>query len=62
MIIYTLIKTISWGVVSSIYAQIVSKLLKFNKEEIRNITISAFILGCIRGYTDKNIITLLLQT
>lgn len=54
------IETLFWGVASSISAVVISIIFDFNNYTARNIIISAFILGCIRGYTGKDIIALLL--
>lgn len=54
------IETLSWGVTGSTAALISGLILDFDLKSIRNIMIGSFILGCIRGYTGKNIITLLL--
>lgn len=54
-----LIDTLSWGITASSSAVIISAILDFDKKALRNVVIGAFILGCIRGYTGKNIIALL---
>lgn len=55
------INTLSWGITGASSAVIASTILDFDKKSIRNVVIGAFILGCIRGYTGKNIIALLLE-
>jgi hypothetical protein len=42
-------------------AVIVSAILEFDKKALRNVVIGAFILGCIRGYTGKNIIEIITE-
>lgn len=54
-----LIEILSWGFVSSSCAVIVSAIFEFDKKVFRNVVIGAFFLGCIRGYTGKDIISLL---
>jgi hypothetical protein len=53
------IETLSWGVTAASSAVIASAILDFDKKSLRNVVVGAFILGCIRGYTGKNIIALL---
>ncbi len=56
----TIIETLSWGVTLAASSLIISIILQFDKKGIRNIMVGSFILGCIRGYTGKNIVALLL--
>jgi len=56
------IETLSWGVVTAASGVIVSAIFDVDKISLRNIVISFFILGCIRGYTGKNIVELLLDS
>ena len=53
------IETLSWGVTASVSAIIASTILDFDKKALGNIVVGAFMLGCIRGYTGKNIVELL---
>jgi hypothetical protein len=53
------IESLSWGVTASVSVVIASAILDFDKKELRNLVAGAFILGCIRGYTGKNIVELL---
>jgi hypothetical protein len=53
------IETLFWGVTTSASAVIVSAIFDFDKKALRNVVVGAFILGCIRGYTGKNIVALL---
>jgi hypothetical protein len=55
------IETLSWGVRASASAVISSAILDFDEKSLRNIVIGAFMLGCIRGYTGKNIVALLCE-
>jgi hypothetical protein len=55
-----IIETLSWGITASSCAVIASAILEFDKISMRNIIVGAFILGCIRGYTGKSIIELLI--
>jgi|LakMenEpi03Aug12_release.lakeMendotaPanAssembly.Ray.scaffolds.fasta_scaffold738362_2 hypothetical protein len=55
------IETLSWGITASSSAVIISAILDFDKKSLRNIVVGAFILGCIRGYTGKNIVVLLCE-
>ena len=56
-----IIDTLSWGITAASSAVIASAILEFDKKAVRNVVIGAFILGCIRGYTGKNIIELLIE-
>lgn len=56
-----IIDTLSWGITAASSAVIASAILEFDKKSLRNVVISAFILGCIRGYTGQNIIALLIE-
>lgn len=58
-----LIETLSWGVVGATSAVIISAILKLeNKKKMVIIFIvCAFISGCIRGYTGKSIVELVLN-
>jgi hypothetical protein len=58
----TIIETLSWGITSAASGLIISIILDFDKKGIRNIIFGTFILGCIRGYTGKNIVALLLSS
>jgi hypothetical protein len=60
--IHTFVETLSWGVASAASGLIISIILDFDKKGIRNIMFGSFILGCIRGYTGKNIVALLLSS
>ena len=55
-----LIETLSWGITASTSAVIISIILSLDKKTFRNVVIGSFIIGCIRGYTGRNIISLLL--
>ena len=55
------IETLSWGITAASSAVIASAILDFDKKLLRNVVVGAFILGCIRGYTGKNIIALLFE-
>lgn len=55
------INTLSWGISAAASGVIASTILEFDKKALRNVVIGAFILGCIRGYTGKNIVALLLE-
>lgn len=57
----TFIETLSWGVAGATSAVIISAILELEKKMVRNITVSAFILGCIRGCTGKSIVELLID-
>jgi hypothetical protein len=57
--INTFIETLSWGVAASVSAVIASVIIDFDKKTLRNVVVGSFILGCIRGYTGKNIVELL---
>ena len=59
--LYTFIETISWGVTSSISGLIAATIVDVDRKYIKNIIIGLFILGCIRGYTGKDILSLLLD-
>jgi hypothetical protein len=56
-----IIETLSWGVVGAMSAVITGAIFDFDKYALRNIVIGAFICGCIRGYTGKNIVALLIN-
>ena len=58
---YTLFETLSWGIYMTSSGYIASKILGFDRKSVRNIIYGTFILGCIRGYTGKNIIILLIE-
>jgi len=55
------INTLSWGISAAASGVIVSTILEFDKKALRNVVIGAFILGCLRSYTGKNIVALLLE-
>lgn len=53
--IETFIEILSWGVITGTMAIIVSIIFEFDKICLRNIVVGSFIIGCIKGYTGKNI-------
>lgn len=55
------IETLSWGVVGASSAVIISAILDLDKKMLRDIIIFAFISGCVRGYTGKSIVELLID-
>jgi len=59
--INTIIETLSWGVTTAFSSLIISTIFDFDRKIMRNIVILSFMLGCIRGYTGQNILTLLLN-
>jgi len=56
----TFIEILSWGITYLATAVIISSIFEFDKKTIRNVVVGAFMLGCIRGYTGKHIIILLI--
>ena len=59
--ISTFIETISWGLTSAISGLVIGTIFKVDGKKIKNVIIGSFVLGCIRGYTGKDILTLLLE-
>lgn len=57
----TFTETLSWGVVGATSAVVISAILELDKKMVRNIIVCAFISGCIRGYTGKSIVELLID-
>jgi hypothetical protein len=57
--ISTFIETLSWGVTSAMAGLVVGIICDIDRKIMKNIIIGTFILGCIRGYTGKDIISLL---
>jgi hypothetical protein len=55
-----LINTLTWGCAMYSSSYIFFYIFKYDKNSLRNIAFGSFVLGCIRGYTGKNIIALLL--
>jgi RsiW-degrading membrane proteinase PrsW (M82 family) len=52
--IFRVVTTFAWGVVSSIAALVISSIFYVSKKSIQNsIVFAAFVLGCVRGYTGK---------
>ena len=59
--LHTIYKTVSWGTYSALSSTLFCIIFGFEKKSKRNIVIMSTILGCIRGYTGKNIIALCLS-
>ena len=57
----TFIETLSWGIAGASSAVIISAILELDKKIVRNIIVCAFISGCVRGYTGKSIVELLID-
>ncbi len=58
--INTFMETLWWGVAALVSAVIASVIFDFDKNTLINVVVVSFILGCIRGYTGKHLVTLLL--
>jgi hypothetical protein len=58
----TFLETVSWGITGTMCSTILCIIFNIdNKKSFRNIVIVSTILGMIRGYTGKDMITLLLS-
>ena len=53
------IETLSWGVIIGTTSIIISIIFDFDKISLRNFVVGSFIIGCIKGYTKKNILCII---
>lgn len=52
--------TISWGVIGAVSGHVISKIGNVNDLLLLVTTTLLFCIGCIKGYTNKDLVTLLI--